>query len=61
MIEQKENYKISNAALELAEKLNSVFEAGVKSKVSFDCMAEVAQQELAEWKVNSSQERLANS
>jgi hypothetical protein len=53
MIEQKNNVKISDATLELADKLGSIFEAGEKSKASFECMATVAQQELAEWKALS--------
>lgn len=61
MIEQKDNYKISENALELAAKLSSIFEAGAKSEVSFECVATVAQQELAEWKANSSQTRITNS
>ncbi len=53
MIEQKNNIKISDATLELADKLSSIFEAGAKSKVSFECMATVAEQEMAEWKAMS--------
>lgn len=60
MIEQKENFKISETAFELAQTLNAIFEAGAKSKVSFECMATVAQQELAEWKA-SPKNSLANN
>lgn len=51
MIEQDNKFKISDAALELAEKLGSIFEAGIKSDVPFECIATVAKHELAEWKV----------
>ncbi|MEP2978317.1 MAG: hypothetical protein ABJO86_02460 [Lentilitoribacter sp.] len=61
MIEQDNKFKISDTALELAEKLGSIFEAGVKADVSFECIATVAQQELAEWKVDPAQNHLANN
>lgn len=55
MIEQKNNIKVSKTALELAEKLNAVFSDGKKSNASFECIAAVATQEMAEWKATHQQ------